>query len=524
MAGDPPCPAPRSSRSLRAPKGSATSKPSATASPAERHPLRETERVYYDSFDWRVHRSGHVLSRVEVDGALWLVLEPADGTRVHRVRLVTEPGFASGLPPGPLRDRLLPILEMRRLLPRLVAREERDTLDVLDGEDKTVCRVVLEGGASWRPDAGGSSNGAVHRAEVLPARLVLVPLRGYGESAKAVERACREELGLARAEASGFDLALAACGLEAPVDPSKPRIELEPEEPAEAATRRVLAAYLAVVEANEYGVRQELDTEFLHDFRVAIRRTRSLVSRLRDVFPPGRVEAFAGELRWLGGLTGPPRDLDVFALDLAELDELAELRGFVLQRRKEEQRVLVRGLVGERYRALLASWRSLVRESAPQPSLAGAAPARGVAGDRIGGLYRGLVKRGRRLKKDTPAPALHAIRIRTKKLRYLIDAFRSLLEPEDVRFALLRLKVLQSVLGRFNDLEVQRDALGRFASEMESRGLGSARLFLAMGREFERRHAESERLRRKVKARFEAFDARDARKAFRSLARGGTSR
>ena len=32
-------------------------------------------------------------------------------------------------------------------------------------------------------------------------------------------------------------------------------------------------------------LRERLDTEFLHDFRVALRRTRSLLGQIRDVFP-----------------------------------------------------------------------------------------------------------------------------------------------------------------------------------------------------------------------------------------------
>ena len=63
-------------------------------------------------------------------------------------------------------------------------------------------------------------------------------------------------------------------------------------------------------------MREQLDTEFLHDFRVALRRTRSLLGQIRDVFPAAAVEHFSSEFSWIGRLTGPPRDLDVLLLAL----------------------------------------------------------------------------------------------------------------------------------------------------------------------------------------------------------------
>ncbi|MFC1662475.1 CHAD domain-containing protein, partial [Gemmatimonadota bacterium] len=38
--------------------------------------------------------------------------------------------------------------------------------------------------------------------------------------------------------------------------------------------------------ANEVGMLKNLDSEFLHDFRVAVRRTRSGLTQLKGVFPP----------------------------------------------------------------------------------------------------------------------------------------------------------------------------------------------------------------------------------------------
>ena len=70
--------------------------------------------------------------------------------------------------------------------------------------------------------------------------------------------------------------------------------------------------------ANEAGVRAALDTEFLHDYRVAVRRTRSALSQLKGVFDPSRLAPFRKEFAWLGEVTGPLRDLDVYLLTLPD--------------------------------------------------------------------------------------------------------------------------------------------------------------------------------------------------------------
>ena len=66
---------------------------------------------------------------------------------------------------------------------------------------------------------------------------------------------------------------------------------------------------------NEAGIRADWDTEFLHDFRVAIRRTRSALSQIKGVLPVDAVEHFKDAFRELGRSTNRLRDLDVYLLE-----------------------------------------------------------------------------------------------------------------------------------------------------------------------------------------------------------------
>ena len=76
--------------------------------------------------------------------------------------------------------------------------------------------------------------------------------------------------------------------------------------PAEEAGRAIHRLLLDTVLRNEDGVRRDLDTEFLHDFRVATRRARCALAEMKRVFPAETVQFLrAGvEMAWYDDGTG----------------------------------------------------------------------------------------------------------------------------------------------------------------------------------------------------------------------------
>ena len=78
----------------------------------------------------------------------------------------------------------------------------------------------------------------------------------------------------------------------------------------------MLTGFAAAIEENVPGTIASIDTEFLHDLRVAVRRTRSILKLVGDVLPGQLAERFAPDFKWLGDLTTPVRDLDVYLLEL----------------------------------------------------------------------------------------------------------------------------------------------------------------------------------------------------------------
>src|SRR5262245_7094513 len=220
------------------------------------------------------------------------------------------PDFRRELPAGALRDALGPLVETRRLLAHLQVEWRRAEHEVHDAGSKIVARVRLEAGRS-RPAAGGDW-------APLPARLAVAPVRGYRAEHAAVVAAVASRPGLRLAGARTPPPLLSALRAALPPRPPVPGADLGTAPRADEGLRRLHRAHLAVLRWNEPGVRADLDSEFLHDLRVAVRRTRSLLGQFKQVFPKAEVTHFRAELGWLGRLTGPTRDLDVFCEAIEE--------------------------------------------------------------------------------------------------------------------------------------------------------------------------------------------------------------
>jgi CHAD domain-containing protein len=106
--------------------------------------------------------------------------------------------------------------------------------------------------------------------------------------------------------------------------------------------------------------------------------------------------------------------------------------------------------------------------------------ARDLARADVARAHRRVVHGGTSISDSSPPEDLHVLRKRCKELRYALEMFAPVLDDAQVGRAIKDLKGLQDVLGRFQDSDVQRTMLRRFAHEMVADGVPAAAL-LAMG-------------------------------------------
>lgn len=465
-----------------------------------------------DSFDWRVWRAGGRLFVEESRGRATLRWLPRDAGAPYAVSVTATPARGADLPSGFLRERLAGALEIRALLPLGRGRLIRTPVELLDADGACVERVFFELWAPLDERARAVAATATWRLDHPGGPLTKIVKRIAAPKSETVEP---------------LALLTAACGRTPGDYSSKPRIRLHPGEPAATALRRILGHMVEVAERNVPGVVADLDPEFLHDLRVAVRRTRSLLGQVKGVFPERRLAPLVRELRWLGSITGPCRDLDIFLLDLgsyrsilpeetaAGLEEIVQL---AVHDRRLAQRKLARSLATRRFGAAMERWR-LLATAEDDPGTSGphaGRPIRRVAGERILRAHRRLLRHGLGLADDPPAQALHRLRIDAKKLRYLLELFADLYPGKPLNRLVGELKTLQDLLGEHNDVAVQQQRLAGLAGRLEGAD-AAAVTFVAIGRIEEILERRGEELRHGFAERFERFASGESRRAYARL-------
>ena len=268
-----------------------------------------------------------------------------------------------------------------------------------------------------------------------------------------------------------------AAGVDTSGHHDEPTVPLEPDMPALEGFRRVLANLLASVDANLPGTIDDIDAEFLHDLRVAVRRSRSVLRHGKRVLPADVLAWSQPDLKLLGQLTGPPRDLDVLA---------EEWDGYVDDARRRWRRRRPRTgarPARRRPRRRPPAARGRPRVAAGRRTARPLADVAGSAGGSTGTARRATAGRRRRpahregraaprsttagrSHPDTPAEHVHEVRKDAKRLRYLLECFGSLLPAGERKAFVKRLKALQDNLGEHQDAEVHADMLRTVAGEL----------------------------------------------------------
>jgi CHAD domain-containing protein len=233
--------------------------------------------------------------------------------------------------------------------------------------------------------------------------------------------------------------------------------------------RQALAASVLRLIEHDPVVRLDADTEGVHQMRVATRRLRSDLRTFAPFVDADWSVDLRAELGWLAGLLGHVRDADVLldrlrgrveSLPEASAAAAAAVLTGLAQERTEALAQLLEALRGERYVQLLDRLVDAVRE--PPLTAAAAGTAKDVLPDAARDRWRRLARAARALGRNPSARDLHAVRIRTKRCRYAVEAIEPVLGKRASSFA-RELARLQDRLGELNDAAVAESWLREWA-------------------------------------------------------------
>ena len=434
-----------------------------------------------------------------------LVLSRLDGssTVAAPVTKLRWPALADVLPTGPVKDAVAPAAGIRALMVTSDEKRRMRGMELNNEDGKTVARLELD-------EPAYAVNGAAD------SRLTVNTLRGYDKQGRRAVRLLTD-MGL-RAVENGSDRG---------PDTAPPIVGIDRTAPASELLTNALNAHLVTMRDNLPGLLDNVDTEFLHDFRVAVRRTRATLKMGRPCLPETMRSRWEPAFKGLGDLTTPVRDLDVYELDLPTMGgwlvaagptDLEPFAAHLRSRRAVKRRALVRGLTSAKFRKLMTEWdEELARmESIPRREVRKHLSAGQLADRGISRTYKRVVRAGQAISPDSPAEDLHRLRKGCKELRYALEVCAPVVAEGPRKRAVAELKGLQDVLGRFQDSEVQRRALHGFAEEMIADGSPTAAV-LAMGELIGHLDAEQDRARREFDGAFAHFVRPSSRRVMQKL-------
>lgn len=476
-------------------------------------------RTLLDTFDGRLHAAGLRLE-ARTGNCLMLILS-GDNVVPAYLTASSLPMWSSDLPAGPFRARLAGLLDVRALIPQLTVEATCARGARHDKAAKTVATASL-----YREiHVIGEDDAAVPRWTIE-----VEELTGYQKRARRA-RDVLDDVGLQRTNGDTLDLAAAAAGVEFTGISPSPAVPLDAAMRAEDGFRAVLANLADTVRLNWNGTVDRIDPEFLHELRVAVRRSRSVLGQGKRVLPADVAQRAGDGLKQLGTLTGPVRNLDVHVIEwetyTSELgtDVSAALQPVhdALSHRLDLAYLhLAEALQSTEINQFLDDWMTWLHTPMGDDVVRGRQadrPLGPIVARKIRRAHDRLVADGRLITPETPAAAVHDLRKHTKKLRYLLECFATLLPQRRRKDFVKRLKAFQNILGEHQDAEVLMAELAELSRELHEAD-ESPHTLLAVGRLTEQLD------RRRVAAReafadgFDSFDSKPTRTALDSMLEG----
>jgi len=478
------------------------------------------QKVLYDTFEWQAYAKG--VAVVKKQRILTLVdMELGHETGAVPCAKNLSSFFAESLPASPLQETLKTCSTIRAFSALCTLETHSDTFRLLNENDKTI--AILH----------GETLCLMERECCQPPFMLLlkiVPLRGYEEEMTPIMEAVAQHAAVTNVLTFRelFLSIMQEAKLQVQGYSAKIQLTLNPEAPIHESARQLLQSTFAVMRANEEGIKKNIDSEFLHDYRVAIRRTRSVMKQLKGVFAQHEAAYFLALFREFGKRTNELRDSDVYLLQkerfftllppVLQPSLLLFFKALATSRRTLHKR-FCRYLASTGYHASLHEWEMFInRSELPEPANAANAlrPTKDVAVESIKKAWKRVLRNGRAVSRETTDAELHALRIDCKKLRYLLEFFASIFPQESIVPVIRQLKALQENLGDFVDFAVQRRFLFDRLISMQDDKLLAASMGGLMTTLFQ----QQEETRLTFHKTFRAFDHEETAQLFHALLTG----
>ncbi|TYB33269.1 MAG: CHAD domain-containing protein [Flexistipes sinusarabici] len=273
----------------------------------------------------------------------------------------------------------------------------------------------------------------------------------------------------------------------------------------------IVAELLKKAKTNLNGILHDYDTEFLHDYRVSLRKARSILSGVGDVFDKEKAKYFRGIFKTFAQITNKLRDIDVYLLRIPEFREelpqylnygLDDIENYLLKLRESESKKVNDFLQSPEFKADFGEAVGFFQKGyVDYPGELAGKNIYNVAAEAINDRLASPVKRVKKSKSMTPE-TLHKLRIDFKELRYLIEAFGNVVYGEKTEALLNKLKRFQDEIGLYHDYHNHIIMLNYILNEMSVKNDNTEKTVKQLEKIFAKKR---DKLEKKVLERLDKF-------------------
>lgn len=436
--------------------------------------------TFYDTFDWRVYHAGLVL--FSIGKILFLRLIESE-IIIAKCGYLKRPVSIRDFTQNEIKKHLEPIIGIRALILKCTAAFSQEEGYILNEDQKTICNIVIR---KIIPPKKLQSEIQYHT-------LTMMPLKGYHKDIRKIRSRLNPFI-IDNAIPDPFFFVMNLYKIKPGTYTTKINIRLKRNLPAQTAIKSILKIFLNTIRHNEQGIIENIDTEFLHDFRVAIRRTRAALSLLQVVFPSAITKKFKNDFSFIGKKSNVLRDLDVYLLNEEMYkniipDQFKKPISFLFDQLRDERKRAHQDFVdllnSQRYKNIINGWQRFLNFDTIENN--GTIPRKAkysiisVAKPIILTQLKIILKLGSEINDKTEDNKVHVLRLECKKLRYLLEFFSSLFPKNRILKFINHLKILQDNLGKFNDYSIQQEFLQKYLRQLSLTDMKNKPLIAALG-------------------------------------------
>ena len=416
-------------------------------------------KTFYDSFDWRLYQNNLLAELVRSKNNTFFNLSRLDSHELlTTIKLKDVPKFVDQFEQPQLINLIKPCLENRALISIANIDYENYTLGLYNKKSELLLELRFE------------------QYELINNRIIILSDDNQDKQLKAILKTLNQEFNLLSSKDTVLSKVLKAQGRK-PMDYSaKFKIELDPEQPAYLACLLIYKQLLKIIRINEQGIINNIDDEFLHDYRVAIHKTQVGLKQFKSVFVQETIDYFLGFFNQLAHKTNASRDitiqLDHFYQLQSQLNQedqtnLNDYHQYLLDKQTANHLDLVALLSSAEYLTMLHEWALFLKQTAVDSKLLQAQlNVKQLANTRISKTYQHLIEQTQQIKTLNDESQFHQVRKSCKKLRYLLEFFQDLYPTKKIKPLIKILKNLQTILGEHQDLQVQLAELDLYKQQL----------------------------------------------------------